>query len=156
MMSKSQFLNEAIGTSEKEIAQYMVDNTDTYKDLLTKLICQSLIKLMEAEVMVRCRESDKDLVESILDDSGKMYQKIMSENVQFLKGREPPIKLTIDEKNWLPEYNPDDKTNSCVGGVKLTARKNRIVCSNTLDDRLDLTKQEAIIPRIKELLFPNI
>ncbi len=110
MMSKrSELVNEAIKTSEGEIAKFMKDNPDTYKDLLTKLICQSLIKLMEGEVRVLCRESDKDLVAEILEDAEKLYQKTMVENVTWLNGREPPIKLTIDESKWLPEYNPEDK-----------------------------------------------
>ena len=154
MARRSELVLEAIKESEQQIAAFMRENEDTYKELLKKLIVQSLIKLMEADVKVQCRESDKDLVESVFEEAQELYQTIMSEQVQMLKGRKPPIKLSIDESKWLPEYNPDDKENSCVGGVRLHARNNRIVCSNTIDERLDLCKQEAI-PRIRELLFPD-
>ena len=41
-----------------------------------------------------------------------------------------------------------------MGGFMCHAKKGRIVCSNTLDDRLQLCYQEAI-PDIRRLLFPS-
>ena len=78
----------------------------------------------------------------------------MRDNVKALKGQEPPVNIEIDPKKYLPEYNPETPSNSCSGGIKLHARKGRIVCSNTLDDRLELVYQEAT-PEIRKLLFPN-
>ena len=78
----------------------------------------------------------------------------MKENVLMLKGNEPPLTLEIDTKHYLPEYNADTPGNSCSGGIKLHARKGRIVCSNTVDDRLGLCYQETT-PQIRRLLFPN-
>jgi vacuolar-type H+-ATPase subunit E/Vma4 len=78
----------------------------------------------------------------------------MRDNVLALNGNEPPLEVTVDEKKGLPEYNVDTPGNSCTGGVKLHARKGRIVCSNTLDDRLSLCYQETT-PQIRRLLFPN-
>jgi hypothetical protein len=40
-----------------------------------------------------------------------------------------------------------------MGGIMLHARKGRIVCTNTIDERLQLVYQEAI-PEIRSLLFP--
>ena len=63
----------------------------------------------------------------------------MAEEVKMLKGREPPITVNINEKAYLPEFNEDEINNkqaSCIGGIKMSARRDRIVCSNTLDDRL--------------------
>ena len=73
-----------------------------------------------------------------------MYKTLMKENVQMLKGNEPPLTLTIDETRYLPEYDPENPANSCLGGVKLHARKWRIVCSNTLDERLEMAYQANI------------
>ena len=78
----------------------------------------------------------------------------MKENVLALRGNEPPLNIEIDPKKYLPEYNPDNPGNSCSGGIKLHARKGRIVCSNTLDDRLNLRYQETT-PQIRRLLFPH-
>jgi hypothetical protein len=41
-----------------------------------------------------------------------------------------------------------------MGGLLTHARKGRIVCSNTLDERLALCYQEAI-PDVRRILFPS-
>jgi len=41
-----------------------------------------------------------------------------------------------------------------MGGILMHAKKGRIVCSNTLDDRLQLCYGEAI-PDIRRTLFPS-
>jgi hypothetical protein len=42
-----------------------------------------------------------------------------------------------------------------MGGIVLHTRKGRIVCSNTIDERLQLVYQEAI-PEIRAMLFPSL
>lgn len=64
-----------------------------------------------------------------------------------------PLKIVLDDK-YLPEYDENEGADSCMGGVVLHAKKGRIVCSNTLDDRLQLVYQEAI-PEIRKQLFPS-
>ena len=111
---------------------------------------------MEAQVVVQVRKSDEPFVKEILQDSANLYKKIMKENVKILQGQEPPCEVIIDQTVYLPEYNPTEgaKGGSCVGGVRLHTRGGRIVCSNTLDERLELCYQEAI-PQIRKLLFPD-
>jgi vacuolar-type H+-ATPase subunit E/Vma4 len=53
----------------------------------------------------------------------------------------------------LAEYDETEGADSCMGGIMLHARKGRIVCKNTLDERLQLVYQEAI-PDIRRMLFP--
>ena len=68
----------------------------------------------------------------------------MATQVKMLAGQEPPCELKIDENAWLPEYNETEGAkidSSCVGGVRLHARGGRIVCSNPLDERLELCYQ---------------
>lgn len=62
----------------------------------------------------------------------------MAREVKFFKGKEPPCNCQIDTSKYLPEYNEDEQVDSCMGGIVLHARRGRIVCSNTLDDRLQL------------------
>ncbi len=70
----------------------------------------------------------------------------MKEEVKSLKGRDVPITIVIDELKFLPEFNEksDNPSDSCLGGILMHSRKGRIVCSNTLDERLTLIQQEAI------------
>ena len=111
---------------------------------------------MEKEVVIQCRKSDEDLVKSVLDEALDEYGVILQREVKAFKDK--PLfrpNLTIDEKKYLPEYDTKEGSESCMGGVRMHTRKGRIVCSNTLDERLSLCYQEAI-PDIRRLLFPSI
>ena len=80
----------------------------------------------------------------------------MLSQVKALDGKDDiPCNVTIDPKHHLPEYNEDNPTNSCLGGFVMYAKKNRIVCSQTLDDRLAMTYQQAI-PQMRAVLFPSL
>jgi len=76
------------------------------------------------------RESDKDVIASVIDDAIAIYKEKMLAEVKALEGKDDiPCEVTIDEKNFLPEWNPTDPINSCLGGFKMFCKKNRIVCS---------------------------
>lgn len=78
--------------------------------------------------------------------------------MKALSGREDiPCKVKVDKANFLPEWNenPADKLNSCLGGFVMYCKKNRITCSQTLDDRIAMTYQQAI-PQIRTELFPSL
>lgn len=93
---------------------------------------------MEPEVNVRCRKSDLESVKKVADAAVDEYKKLMKKEVKIFKDREVPCKLVIDENKFLPEFKEDEGVESCMGGIVLHTRKGRIVCSNTLDDRLQL------------------
>jgi vacuolar-type H+-ATPase subunit E/Vma4 len=93
---------------------------------------------MEAEVTVKCRKSDEQLVRSIVEPAIEEYKAIMQKEVKAFHGKEVPIRVIIDEKRFLPEYSENEANESCMGGIVLHCRKGRIVCSNTLDERLQL------------------
>ena len=78
----------------------------------------------------------------------------MKKEVKVFKDRDVPCKVELDKTKHLPVYNEQEGVESCMGGFISHARKGRIVCSNTLDDRLQLCYQEAI-PDIRRLLFPS-
>jgi len=109
---------------------------------------------MEAEVHIRCRKSDLSLVMEVYEKSAEEYKALMKKEVKLFKERDVPCKLIVENTKFLPEFDETDGANSCMGGIMLHARKGRIVCSNTLDDRLQLVYQEAI-PEIRSMLFPS-
>jgi V-type H+-transporting ATPase subunit E len=79
----------------------------------------------------------------------------MKKEVKIFKNKDVPIKVNVDENKFLPEYNETEGAESCMGGILLHTRKGRIVCSNTLDERLQLVYQESV-PELRKLLFPSI
>jgi V-type H+-transporting ATPase subunit E len=110
---------------------------------------------MEPEVNVRCRQSDLKTVESVVDQAVTEYKALMKKEVKFFKDRDVPCKVNVDNTRFLPEFDENEGAESCMGGIVLHTRKGRIVCSNTLDDRLQLVYQESI-PEVRKLLFPSI
>jgi vacuolar-type H+-ATPase subunit E/Vma4 len=115
-----------------------------------------LIRLIEADVTLRCRKSDVAHVEAIIEPAIAEYKKLMIGQVKALQGREDiPCKVKVDKEHFLPEWNEADQLNSCLGGFVMYCKKNRITCSQTLDDRIAMTYQQAI-PEIRTALFPSL
>ena len=141
-IKKMQTVNQMVESLQNEarakLHDMVVNDKAKYKDLLRKSILQSLIKLMEVNVTLRCRKSDLGLVKDVLEDAIQQYRKMMSTEVKAFEGKDVPCKVKIDEKNFLPEYSEEAGVESCMGGVVLHARKGKIVCSNTLDERMQL------------------
>jgi V-type H+-transporting ATPase subunit E len=109
---------------------------------------------MERDVNVRCRKSDYDVVKTVVDTAVDEYKKLIKKEVKAFENQEVVIKVTLDHGKHLPEYDETEGAESCLGGVVLHCRKGRIVCSNTLDDRLQLVYQESI-PEVRRILFPS-
>ena len=63
--------------------------------------------------------------------------------------REYSCKLTVLEDEFL-----NDTNGALCGGVVLLAHNRRIVCSNTLEDRLNLVF-EIELPQLRQGLFPK-
>jgi len=94
---------------------------------------------MEGQVFIRCREADKDIIESVKDEAIQQYREMIVSQVKRFEGKSPediPCNIIIDGK-YL-ESIEDNETSGCLGGFKLFAKKGRIVCSQTIDDRIDL------------------
>ncbi|OAY67261.1 V-type proton ATPase subunit E-like [Ananas comosus] len=123
----------------------VADNPKSYAKLLKGLIVQSLLRLKEPAVLLRCREVDRRLVLSILEEAKKEYAE---------KAKVQCPKVTIDEKVYLPPppTNRDAHGPFCSGGVVLASQDGKIVCENTLDARLDVVFRQKL-PEIRKLLF---
>ena len=111
---------------------------------------------MEGQVFIRCRESDVKIIESIQDEAIKEYREMIVSQVKRFEGKNPediPCQIVIDSKR-LESIEENELTGS-VGGFKMFAKKGRIVCSQTIDDRIELVFQSAI-PAIRYMLFPSM
>jgi len=131
--------------AKQQLIQKLSSDKQLYKELLKKMIVQGMIKLMEKELQVRSRKEDHAHIEPILEECAQMFKDIVKKetNVDF------PINLILDKNNVLPENTVK------VGGVILAAHKGRILCINTIDNRLDLCFQDSI-PDIRRIMFPDL
>lgn len=118
-----------------------------YSALLANLLVQALYKLSEPKCVVKCRKVDLPLVKEVLEPAKKKYAQEY--------GQGTPL-LSIDERDFLPPPpTGDDEVESCIGGIAVTSDDGKIVCSNTLDDRLRIAYQ-ANLPRVREVLFGKV
>lgn len=136
---------------------------------------QALIKLDETKVSLRCRKDDESSVKSVLSAAVEAFKQ---------KSHKKDVKVTIDTVNYLPAgpgksnslvswyaaittflFTPSSLADrvlssrvSChgcsCGGVVLSAHDGKIVCDNTLDQRLALAF-DANIPKIRSLVFSS-
>jgi len=105
-----------------------------YAEIIRRLILQGLYQLFETHVMVRCKLSDRPLVESCLEEVQDKYKEAVGKAVA----------LKIDTENPLPA--------DTTGGVELTAQKGRIKINNCLEARLELVAQQ-LVPQVRTALF---
>lgn len=106
---------------------------EKYKVVLEKLIVQAMFQLLEANVVVRCRQQDVPLVQQVIPNSVKHVKQDTGIDA----------KITVDS-----EYLSSDSP----GGVELHANKGRTKVINTLESRLD-TIVHQMVPEIRTQLF---
>ncbi|XP_015111721.1 V-type proton ATPase subunit E [Diachasma alloeum] len=126
-------VRNCLDEARKRLAEIAHDRA-RYTEVLKLLIIQALYQLMEHNVLLRVRQVDVPLVESILGEVQDNYKAVSKKEVV----------LKIDSDNFL---SPD----SC-GGVDLLAARGRIKISNTLESRLELIAQQ-LISEIRCALF---
>ncbi|TVU19976.1 hypothetical protein EJB05_36161 [Eragrostis curvula] len=116
-----------------------------YKKVLRGLIVQSLLRMREPSLLLRCREADRGMVEAVLEAAKKEYAE---------KAKVNHPKVIIDGKVYLPPQKTarDAHGPACSGGVVLASQDGKIVCVNTLDARLSVSFRQKL-PEIRKKLY---
>lgn len=137
--------------------QQFEDDPDSYKELVKNLLLQGLIKLFEANILIRCRQEDVEIIQEVQDEVIEQYRDMIVSQVKMFEGKDPseiPCNIMIDENNFL-EGSDENAEQGCLGGFKMLAKKGKIVLTQTVDSRIELCFQAAI-PAIRHLLFPSM
>ncbi|KAK6773307.1 hypothetical protein RDI58_028545 [Solanum bulbocastanum] len=133
-------------TAAEEILHVSYHNDHSYKKLLHDLIVQSLLRLKEPSVLLRCRKDIVNLVEDVLDAVKEYAEKPMVHTPEII----------IDHIHLPPAPSHHNAHGpSCSGGVVLASRDGKIVCENTLDARLEVVFRKKQ-PEIRKCLFSGI
>ena len=104
-------------------------------------------------MVIKCRKSDLEMIKGMLEELSNTYVERIESEVPKFKGSGVLCNITVDENNYLPEFNKEGSGSaSCLGGVELMTHRNKIVCNNTLNARLELCYQDAL-PEIRDILF---
>ena len=103
-----------------------------------------MIKLLDPELELKVREDEVDLVNSIIPECEAEFTDIMLKETT----RDYMCSLSVIEDSFLTMEN-----GGRCGGVIIYTHGRRIVCSNTLEDRLNMVF-ESQLPLIRRGLFP--
>ncbi|GMY25737.1 V-type proton ATPase subunit E2 [Fagus crenata] len=143
LQAQDDLVNSMKESASKELLR-VSGNKNTYKKLLKSLIVQSLLRLKEPAVLLRCREVDRKLVESVLEDAKREYAD---------KAKVHAPQVTLDNVYLPPPPSKADSHETfCSGGVVLASQDGKIVCENTLDARLDVVFRQKL-PEIRKRLL---
>ncbi|XP_019151673.1 PREDICTED: V-type proton ATPase subunit E [Ipomoea nil] len=146
LQAQDDLVNSMKDAASKELLHVSHDH-HSYKKLLHDLIVQSLLKLKEPSVLLRCRKDDVHLVEDVLHSAKEEYAE---------KERVHPPEIIIDHIHLPPAPSHHNAHGPfCSGGVVLASQDGKIVCENTLDARLEVLFRKKL-PEIRKLLFGQV
>jgi len=151
-LEKIKARQEVLGKVQDDVTaklQAELRSEPKHKKIITDLITQGLLLLLEEEVSVKCRQCDERLVQGCLNDAASEYTKVIKNQTGATKS----VKLTIDKSGYLAPPPGQGAGKSCIGGVALSCSDGKIMVNNTLDERLKLT-MELDKPAIRGILFP--
>ena len=137
---RNTLLMQAVDSVKDSLSQ-TVKKGDKYNKIVTDLIVQGSLMLLESEVTILCRKEDVALVKSVLSAAEKSY----AAEIKSQTGATKSVKLIVDESKPLVGK---------IGGVVLQTNGGAIRVDNTLDTRLDLLVEKDK-PTIRKILFPS-
>ena len=94
-----------------------------------------MIKLLEKKLLVMCRKEDLSLVKDLKGECEKEFSEIMMRETN----EEYNCHLEVLNSEFL-----NDVSGGECGGIILMNESRRIVCQNTLRERLDLVFEELL------------
>ncbi|XP_057969286.1 V-type proton ATPase subunit E-like [Malania oleifera] len=144
LQAQDDFVTSMKESASKELLHVSHDHHG-YRNLLKDLIVQSLLRLKEPSVLLRCRKDDLHVVESVLDSALQEYAE---------KANVHSPEIIIDNLVYLPPAPTHHNAHGpfCSGGVVLASRDGKIVFENSLDARLDVAFRKKL-PEIRRRLY---
>ncbi|KZV17615.1 V-type proton ATPase subunit E [Dorcoceras hygrometricum] len=135
LQAQDDLVNSMKESASKELLQVSHDQ-NSYRRLLKDLIVQSLLRLKEPSVLLRCRKDDIQLVNSVLNKAKEEYAQ---------KSNVHPPEIVVDDVNLPPAPSHHNEHGPfCSGGVVLASRDGKIVFENTLDARLEVVFRKKL------------
>ncbi|XP_004369652.1 V-type proton ATPase subunit E 2 [Trichechus manatus latirostris] len=133
LRARDDLISDLLNDAKQRLSRIVADQA-IYQELLEKLLLQSLLRLLEPQVLVRCRPQDVLLIESAVQRAVPDYMAVSQRGVE----------VHLDQEASLPANS--------AGGVEAYSGNQKIKVSNTLESRLDLLAQQRM-PEIRKALF---
>lgn len=145
LQARENAVHELIHDAHQSLTGFAKDQ-QKYKTLLTDLLVQAFAKLSEPTVIVKVREADQGLAKEAIEEARRKFKDAF--------GKDGPT-ANLDTKNFLPpagDGKEGEEENSCAGGVVVASGDGKIVCSNTIDERLKIAYAQNL-PMIRGTFF---
>jgi V-type H+-transporting ATPase subunit E len=147
----------------ERLQTFVESNPEAYGQLLSALLLQSLIKMEELEVGIKCRQEDVATIQSIIPSVLEKYQTQKRTLYQEERKNRGEEERTLSESQWLDILpnptiivNEDPRfmlsTEQHIGGIMVMADRGLIMCDNTLKTRLELAMEQGM-PYMRSVLF---
>lgn len=133
LSTKDEVLQDIFDDAEKELKK-ITKEKNQYKPVLSGLIEEGLLALLEPKVSIKVREQDVEIAKEAIADAAKNFE----EKAKF------KVEVTVDDKDYLSK--------DIAGGVVVVNGTGKIEVDNTLEERLKILSEEAL-PAIRLELF---
>lgn len=131
-------LSELLAFTHMKLAGWSTQNPAEYKQLLVDLIVEGVQKIDETDVIIIGRKEDLSLVQEA------------AQKAAALIASKPSIK--VDTVRFLPPSNQGNGQAFCSGGIVLSGMSGKIMCTNTLDARLQQA-YTGLTPEIRNRVY---
>lgn len=132
LKARESLIQQLKDQAAEKLSQIPQDQNN-YLQLLTNLVAQSLYRLIERDVYIKCREKDLSLVKQAISNASDLFKRELKKDVNVAV---------------LNTYlNPD-----IAGGIEAYTSDGKIKIINTLEARLDMLFAQ-MIPDIRVKLF---
>lgn len=133
LAAKQQILEEIFDKSEEQLKK-LASDSKKYTPILTLLLEEALLALLEPKVNVKVRKLDLSLAKEVASEASKNYTEKSGK----------PVEIVFDEADFLDS--------NIAGGVVVSNESGKIEINNTLEERLALIKETGL-PAIRLELF---
>ena len=149
MKARHECMSSLLEEARFRVHERNASDQNGHRGVLTELIVEGLIKLLDTEVEVICRQDDVSLVSGVLGQAKGRYEEIMQRET----GKNYTATLTVSSEEYLPPP-PQRGSNmpSCCGGVVLRSLNGKIRCINTLDKRIEMAYENSV-PHLRKIIF---
>jgi V-type H+-transporting ATPase subunit E len=101
LKAKIDCVGQVFDEAKNQLAQKIKNKPEDYKTVLTNLLVQGFIKLLEENVNIVCKKDEYDLVKSLIEPAKEKFLAMLSKESRKFKNFN--LNVTIDTKYFLPK-----------------------------------------------------
>ncbi|EGW34439.1 uncharacterized protein SPAPADRAFT_49481 [Spathaspora passalidarum NRRL Y-27907] len=136
LSAKDQVLTEIFEAAEADLKK-LTTSKEKYLPVLTGLIEEGLLALMEGKVSIKVREQDVAVAQEAIVEAAANFEA----KAKF------PVEIVVNETDFLSK--------DIAGGVVVVNGTGKIEVNNTLEERLKILSEEALPALRLELFGPS-